>query len=45
MRKLKVRGNFLKLLASSDSTIRWLKILQSIPTAFEGDYTQFNITG
>ena len=45
MRKLKVRGNFLKLLASSDSTIRWLKILQGIPTAFEGDYTQFNITG
>ena len=47
MHNLKVRGNFLKTLSKSrnDSVIRWLKILQSIPTAFEGDYAQFNITG
>jgi len=45
MRKLKVRGNFLKLLASGDTTVRWLKILQTIPTAFEGEFAQYNIQG
>lgn len=45
MRKLKVRGNFLKLLASSDTTIAWLKILTTIPTEFEGEYAAFNLKG
>jgi len=45
MRKLKVRGNFLKLLAGSDATIRWLKVLQMIPTEFEGEYAQYNLSG
>ncbi len=38
MRKLKVRGNFLKLLATGDSTIRWVEVLRTIPTEFDGDY-------
>ncbi len=43
LRKLKVKGSFFKLLKSSDSTIRWVEILQSIPTEFEGEYSQYNI--
>jgi putative sterol carrier protein len=45
MRKLKVRGNFLKLLAGSEATIAWLKVLSSIPTEFEGDYAAMNMPG
>jgi hypothetical protein len=45
MRKLKVRGNLLQLLRSSDSTIRWVEILQTIPTEFEGEYAQYNTGG
>jgi len=45
LRKLKVKGNFLKLLKSSASTERWVEILQSIPTEFEGEYSQYNTTG
>jgi hypothetical protein len=43
MRKLKVRGNFLKLLRGADSTVRWVQILQTIPTEFEGEYAQYNL--
>jgi hypothetical protein len=45
MRQLKVRGNFLKLQAGSAATIAWLKVLTTIPTEFEGEYSQFNIAG
>ena len=45
MRKLKVRGNLLQLLRTSDSTIRWVEILQMIPTEFEGEYAQYNTGG
>lgn len=45
MRKLKARGNLLQLLRSSDSTIRWVEILQTIPTEFEGEYAQYNPGG
>jgi len=45
MRKLKVRGNFLKLLASADSTLRWVEVLKTIPTDFEGVYEQYNLPG
>ncbi len=38
MRKLKVKGNLLQLLRTADATIRWLQVLQTIPTEFEGDY-------
>jgi len=44
MRKLKVKGNLLQLLRGSDSTMRWVQILQSIPTEFEGEYAQYNFT-
>jgi len=45
MRKLKVRGDFLRILRSSDSTMRWLEILRTIPTEFEGSYTSSSIKG
>jgi putative sterol carrier protein len=38
MRKLRVKGNLLQLLKTADATIRWLEVLQTIPTEFEGDY-------
>ena len=44
-RKLKVRGNFLRILQSSDSTMRWLEILRTIPTEFEGAYVSSSIKG
>jgi putative sterol carrier protein len=43
LRKLKVKGNFFKLLRGSDSTLRWVEILRSIPTEFEGEYGQYSI--
>jgi hypothetical protein len=42
LRRLKVKGNFFKLLKGSDSTLRWVEILRSIPTEFEGDYGQYD---
>jgi hypothetical protein len=42
MRKLKARGNLLQLLRGADSTIRWVEILQTIPTEFEGDFARYN---
>lgn len=42
MRKLKIRGNLLQLLRGADSTIRWVQILQTIPTEFDGEYAQYN---
>jgi len=45
LRKLKVKGSFLKLLKSSKSTDRWVQILQSIPTEFEGEYSKYDTTG
>jgi putative sterol carrier protein len=45
MRKLRVRGDFMRILRSSDSTMRWLEILRTIPTEFEGDYVSQSIKG
>ena len=42
MRKLKIRGNFLRLLRGADSTIRWVEILRTVPTEFEGEYAPCN---
>jgi len=42
-RKLKVKGNFMKLLKYSDGMLRWVEILRTIPTKFEGQYAQHNI--
>lgn len=44
-RKLKVKGNFMKLLKYSDAVLRWVEILRTIPTEFEGEFAQFNIKG
>lgn len=43
MRKLKVQGPFLQLLKGADRTLRWVEILRTIPTEFEGQYAQYNI--
>ena len=45
MRKLKVKGNLLQLLRTADATIRWLQVLQTIPTEFEGDYADQSFAG
>jgi len=45
MRKLKARGNLLQLLRGADSTIRWVEILQAIPTQFEGEYSRYDTGG
>jgi putative sterol carrier protein len=44
-RKLKVKGNFMKLLKYSEGILRWVEILKTLPTEFEGQYAQFNIKG
>jgi len=40
MRKLKTQGPFLQLLKGADRTMRWVEILCTIPTEFEGDYAE-----
>jgi len=45
LRKLKVKGPFLKLLKNSSSTDRWIEILQSIPTEFVGEFEKYNVAG
>jgi putative sterol carrier protein len=45
MRKLKVKGNLLQLLRTADATMRWLQVLQTIPTEFEGDYAGQSFSG
>ncbi|MHA1971499.1 MAG: SCP2 sterol-binding domain-containing protein [Candidatus Hodarchaeales archaeon] len=43
MRKIKLKkGSLIKLLRSSDSTIKWIEILASIPVEFHGDYAKFS---
>jgi len=43
MRKLKVKGNLLKLMKYTKPTLRWLEILRTIPTEFHGEYSKYNI--
>ncbi len=45
MRKLKTQGPFLQLLQGANRIIRWVEILRSIPTEFEGKYSQHNLSG
>lgn len=45
MRRLKTQGPFLQLLAGGNRIIRWVEILRTIPTEFEGSYAQYNIAG
>lgn len=42
MRRLKTQGPFLQLLKGADRVIRWVDILRTIPTEFEGEYAQHN---
>ncbi len=44
LRRLKIKGSFLKLLKSK-STERWVEVLMSIPTEFEGEYAKDNTAG
>jgi len=44
-RRLKAKGNFMKLLKYSDGVLRWIEILRTIPTEFEGQFAQYNIQG
>ena len=45
MRKLKAKGNLLKLMKYTKPTLRWLEILRTIPTEFHGEYSKYNIEG
>jgi putative sterol carrier protein len=45
MRHLKVKGNLLRLLRTADATLRWLAILQTISTEFEGAYAGRSFAG
>ncbi|NHJ01134.1 MAG: hypothetical protein EAX86_03280 [Candidatus Heimdallarchaeota archaeon] len=43
MRKIKLKkGSLVKLLRSSDSTVKWIQILASIPVEFHGDYAEYS---
>ncbi len=45
MRKLKTQGPFLQLLQGGNRIIRWVEILRTIPTEFEGNFAQYNLAG
>jgi hypothetical protein len=45
MRKLKTQGPFLQLLQGGNRIIRWVEILRTIPTEFEGNYARYNLPG
>lgn len=42
MRRLKTQGPFLQLLKGADRVIRWVDILRTIPTEFEGEYARYD---
>lgn len=42
-RRLKIRGNILRLLAGSDSTLRMVELLRTIPTELEGKYAEVKV--
>ena len=44
-RKLRTQGPFLQLLQGSSRIIRWVEVLRTIPTEFEGTYAQYNLPG
>ena len=45
MRRLKTQGPFLQLLKGANRVLRWVDILRTIPTEFDGDYARYNIAG
>lgn len=40
MRKLKIKGSLARLLKTSKATERFVEVLQTIPTEFEGEYQE-----
>jgi putative sterol carrier protein len=44
-RRLRTQGPFLQLLQGGNRIIRWVEILRTIPTEFEGTYAQYNLPG
>jgi hypothetical protein len=44
-RKLQTQGPFLQLLQGANRIIRWVEVLRTIPTEFEGDYAQYDLPG
>jgi hypothetical protein len=45
MRRLKTQGPFLQILKGTERVLRWVEILRTIPTEFDGDYAQYAISG
>lgn len=45
MRRLKTQGPFLELLQGANRIVRWVEVLRTIPTEFEGDYAEHNLPG
>jgi putative sterol carrier protein len=45
MRRLKTQGPFLQLLKGAERVLRWVNILCTIPTEFEGEYADYNTPG
>jgi putative sterol carrier protein len=45
MRKLRTQGSFLQLLQEANRMSRWVEILRTVPTEFEGEYAEYNLTG
>ncbi len=44
-RKLRISGEFSKILKLASPTEYWLKILRKIPIEFHGNYSKYNIRG
>jgi putative sterol carrier protein len=44
-RKLKTQGPFVQLLQGANRIIKWVDILRTIPTEFEGEYAQYDLPG
>jgi putative sterol carrier protein len=44
MRRLRVKGPFLQLLSEADRMSRWVEILRTIATEFEGEYAEYGST-
>jgi putative sterol carrier protein len=45
MHKLKARGPLMQLLQDSNRIVRWVEILRTIPTEFEGEYAEHDLPG
>jgi putative sterol carrier protein len=45
MRRLRTQGPFLELLQGANRIVRWVEVLRTIPTEFEGDYAEHNLPG